>query len=112
MATFPTALPEGSRIVEVTRALCAPLPWFSTSVRIKTVLHPAAPRRDEGSPLLHVNRVRLHQPDVPINSRALVEPAIARGGIHAHQQDILAAGSCESVTSNLNGSYPPLCRLM
>jgi hypothetical protein len=41
VTALPTALPAGSRIVEVTRALCAPLPWFSTSVRIWTVAAPA-----------------------------------------------------------------------
>ena len=83
-------------MVEVTRAFCAPLPWFSTSVRIWTVASPGRTSRTrERAPLLHVNRVGLHQPDVPVNAGALVEPAVALGGVHAHQQHVPAAGGGE-----------------
>ena len=83
-------------MVEVTRALCAPLPWFSTSVRIRTrgLAGPHLGAR-ERAPLLHVHRVGLHQPDVPVNARALVEPAVALGGVHADQQHVSAAGRGE-----------------
>ena len=39
-----------------------------------------------------MDRGGLHQPDVPVNARALVEPAVALGGVHADQQHISAAG--------------------
>src|SRR5271165_5364017 len=37
----------------------------------------------------------LHQPDVPIDSGSFVKPAVARGRIHANQQDVSAAGNCK-----------------
>ncbi len=37
---LPTALPEGSSTVEVTVTFCPPAPWFSTSVRIRSVASP------------------------------------------------------------------------
>ncbi len=38
-----------------------------------------------------MQRIRFRQPHMPINSRALVEPAIAKAGVHAHHQKILPA---------------------
>src|SRR6516165_9002454 len=40
VAALPATVPEGSRMVEITRAICAPLPWLSTSVRIWIVASP------------------------------------------------------------------------
>src|ERR1039458_3711324 len=95
VAAFPTARPAGSRMVEVTRVLCAALPWFSTFVRISTVASPGRTCARECSPLLHVHRVGFHQPDVPVNAGALVEPTIALGGVHADQQHVARARSGE-----------------
>ena len=46
----------------------------------------------EGPPLLHMNRVGLHQPHVPVDPRSLIKPAIAGSGVHANQQGVPAAG--------------------
>src|ERR1700676_3142761 len=54
--------------------------------------HPAG---NEGSPLFHVNRVGLHQPNVPVNARSLVKPTVTGGGVHAHQQHVSSARSGE-----------------
>ena len=76
-------------MVDVTRAFCALLPWLFTSVRIETVASPPVTLADhKRSPLLHMHRMRLHQPHVSINSRTLVKPTVAQRGIDAHQQDV------------------------
>src|SRR6516162_2096419 len=49
-------------------------------------------RWHEGSPLLYVDGVCLHQPDMAVNPSALVEPAITRSGIDAHEKNVPAAG--------------------
>ena len=49
-------------------------------------------RFDKSPPLLHVHRVVLHQPHMAIDARSLVKPAVARRGVHAHQQHISAVG--------------------
>ncbi len=49
-------------------------------------------RSNEGSPLLHVDGIGFDEPDVAVDAGALVEPAVARRGIHANQQNIAAAG--------------------
>src|SRR4029077_20691479 len=48
-------------------------------------------RLNERAPLLHVQRVGLHQPDMAVNPRALIKPAIALGGIDSPQQDVALA---------------------
>ncbi len=50
-------------------------------------------RAHERAPLLHVHGSGLHQPDVPVNAGALIEPTVAFGRIDADQQHIAAAGS-------------------
>ena len=47
----------------------------------------------EGPPFLHVNRVCLREPDMPVDPRPFIKPAVARRGIHAHQQNVLSARS-------------------
>ncbi len=49
-------------------------------------------RRNQRAPLLHMQRIRLHQPYVPVNSRAFVKPSVALGGIHSHQENVSLAG--------------------
>src|SRR5579862_2102785 len=46
---------------------------------------------DVRSPVRDVERVSFHQPDMAINSRALVEPAFVFGGINADDDDVRAA---------------------
>src|SRR6185437_2397968 len=41
-------------------------------------------------PLPQVQRLRLRQPDMAINPGAFVEPTVAKAGVHAHHQVILA----------------------
>ena len=36
-----------------------------------------------------MQRIRLRQPHMPVNSRAFVKPAIAEARVHAHDQKIL-----------------------
>ena len=56
----------------------APLPSLSTSVRIGTRgLAGAHLGAHQGAPLVDVHRLRLDQPDVAIDARAFVEPAVA-----------------------------------
>ena len=38
-------------------------------------------------PMPQMQRVGFRQPHMPVNSRALVEPAIAKAGVHAHHQN-------------------------
>src|ERR1019366_2316689 len=49
----------------------------------------------ERAPLLDVHRIGLHQPDVPIDAGALVEPTVALGGVGADQQHVPSAGGGE-----------------
>ena len=44
--------------------------------------------RCQRAPLLHVNRGGFDGPDVAVKAGALIEPAVAQGGVHAHQQHI------------------------
>ena len=78
VATFSTVLPAGSSTVGITRAFCA-------SVAVVAHLSAdgessfAGPNlgRDEGAPFLHVHGMGFHQPDMPLDPRAFVEPAVA-----------------------------------
>src|ERR1700689_2195702 len=90
---FPAAWPAGSSTVEITRALFVSFPWLFSSVRIERLAFPPSIfAATKGSPLLHMDGVRLHKPHVPVNPSALVEPSVARGGIDTHQQHVSAAG--------------------
>ena len=42
-----------------------------------------------------MHRVRLHQPDVAVNTRSFIKPAVALRRIHTNQQNISAAGNHE-----------------
>jgi hypothetical protein len=46
---------------------------------------------DEHAPLRHVDRGGLDQPDVAIEARALVEPALAQAGVDPHHQTVFLA---------------------
>src|SRR5436305_5069742 len=46
-------------------------------------------------PSCKMQRVGLSQPNVAINPRALVEPSVAKAGVHADDQKILSAEVCE-----------------
>ena len=93
MTALPTALPvgieNGRDDARVAQRLAVVVDFGADGERGRAGLHL---RRDERAPLLHVDRIRLHQPHVAVDSRALVEPAVARRGVHAHQQHIAAAG--------------------
>ena len=43
-----------------------------------------------------MDRVGLHEPDVSVDARSLIKPAIAGGGVDAHEQDVLSAGICKA----------------
>src|SRR6185503_8419131 len=51
---------------------------------------------DEGSPLFHVNWMRLDEPHMAIDAGTFIEPAIALCSIDANQQHIPLAGIGES----------------
>ena len=48
-------------------------------------------RAHEGAPVVHMQRVGLGEPDMAIEARTLVPPALLRGGVHPHGDDIAAA---------------------
>ena len=77
---------------DVVRALV----WFSTSVRMD--YHGLDLRESatgQGAPFLHVYWRGLYQPNVAVNARTLVEPAIAECRVDAHQQYIGLARNYE-----------------
>ena len=87
-----TAFPAASKICQRTRQL---------SGFVAFVLHDRAQtqrgrvaldaRPNIALPLPQMQRIRLGQPDMPVNSGAFVEPAIAEARVHAHHQIILPA---------------------
>src|SRR5208282_1842162 len=51
---------------------------------------PSRLRTHVALPLSEVQRIGLGEPHVPVNSRAFVEPAVAKTRVHAHYQIVLA----------------------
>ena len=65
----------------VARILCE---RSNTHLRLTHVLNRNVARK--------MHRVRFHQPDVPVNPRPLVKPAVTRGGIHTNQEHVSSTG--------------------